>query len=194
MNKPKIQVILGSIRKGRNGKKVADWFMNAIKDFDGAEVELVDLLDYPMPLFEDEVSPLMRGAGKNENPAVQKWLDKISEAHGYVFITAEYNHSVPSALKNAIDYGFAEWNDKVLGLVGYGAAAGGSRSIEHLRQIAAQLSMYDISDHIIIPNVWAAFNEQGELNEHADGNKALANSMIAKLAELASKLNTPVTA
>ena len=188
MNKPKIQVILGSIREGRNGENVANWFTNAIKDFDGADIELVDLKDYPMPLLTDAVPAMARGTGKNDNPDVQKWLDKISEADAYVFITPEYNHSVPAALKNALDYGYMEWNEKPLGLVGYGALGGGSRAIEHWRQIAAQVAMYDISDHILIVNVWAAFDEQGELVDHNDAQKELANKIVTKLAELSNKL------
>lgn len=188
MNKPKIQVILGSIREGRNGEKVADWFMNTVKDFKDADIELVDLKDYPMPLFEDAESPLMRGTNQNANQDVQKWLDKINEADAYVFVTPEYNHGVPGPYKNAIDYGYAEWAEKPLGLVGYGAAGGGSRAVEHWRQIAAQLSMYDIYDHIIIVNVWAAFNEQGEIAEHADAQKETANKIVAKLTSLSNKL------
>lgn len=189
MQKPKIQVILGSIREGRSGIKVAEWFMNAIKDFDGAEVELVDLIDYPMPLLADAISPMARGKNKNPNPAVQKWLDKIDSADGYVFITAEYNHSVPGALKNAIDYGNAEWAEKPVGFVGYGSFAGGSRAVEHLRQIAAELNMYDIRDEILIPIIWAAFDEQGNL-AHSDSLTVTANAIISKVTSLAVKLKS----
>lgn len=188
MNKPKIQVILGSIREGRNGIKVSDWFMKTVKDFEGADIELVDLIDYPMPLLADAIAPMARGTDKNPNPAVQKWLDKINEADAFVFLTPEYNHSVPGALKNAIDYGFIEWAEKPLGLVGYGATSGGSRSIEHLRQIAAELSMYDIRDNIMIVNVWSAFDEQGEIIEHSNSQKETANKIVAKLTSLSNKL------
>ncbi len=188
MNKPKIQVILGSIRVGRNGEAVAKWFMDAIKDFDGADVELVDLKDYPMPLLEDEMSPMERANNKNPNPAVQKWLDKISEADGYVMITAEYNHSVPGALKNAIDYGNYEWREKAIGFVGYGSFAGGARAVEHLRQIAGELYMYDVRDQIVIPMVWAAFGEDGKLLDHNDAQAETANTILASVTKLAAKL------
>lgn len=188
MNKPKIQVILGSIRKGRNGEKVSNWFMDAVKDFEGADIELVDLKDYPMPLLEDEIPPMARANDKNPNPAVQKWLDKISEADGYIMITPEYNHSVPGALKNAIDYGNFEWREKSIGFVGYGSFAGGARAVEHLRQIAGELYMYDVRDQIVIPIVWAAFGEDGKLVDHNDSQVELAKTVITNVANLAAKL------
>ncbi len=188
MNKPKIQVILGSIRVGRNGDKVAKWFMNAIENFTEADIELVDLKDYPMPLFADAQSPSDRGTNPNPNPAVKKWLDKINEADGYIMITPEYNHSVPGALKNAIDYGKAEWAEKSIGFVGYGAFAGGSRSVEHLRQIAGELSMYDVRDQILIPVIWAAFAEDGKLLDHNDSQIQNAHAVISSVTNLALKL------
>ena len=186
MSKPKIQVILGSIREGRSGEKVANWFMEAIKDNQNAEVELVDLRDYPLPLYADSDAVKNR-EGAHPIAAVQTWIDKISEAQGYVFITPEYNHSYSSAIKNAIDYAYKAWNAKPLGLVGYGGYAGGSRAVEHLRQVAAELQMYDIRNQIVIPAVWAAFNAEGKLENH-DSHAKNANAVIDKLAQLVGKL------
>lgn len=189
MNKPKIQVILGSIREGRNGEKVANWFMKAVKDLEEVDIELVDLKDYPLPLLDDEITPTGRGEDKHPKPEVQKWLDKISEADGYIFITPEYDHSVPGTFKNAVDYGNKfEWGEKPIGFVGYGAAGGGSRAIEHWRQIIAEIGMYDIREQILIINVWAAFNEQGDLLEHSDGQIETARTMTQKVGALAQKL------
>lgn len=192
MNKPKIKVILGSIREGRNGIKVAEWFMNAVKEFDGADIELVDLKEYPLPLFADAESPMMRGTKENANPQVQTWLNKLNEGDGFIFITAEYNHGIPGVFKNAIDYALAEWHNKPVGFVSYGGSAGGSRSIEQLRQVVAELSMYDIREEINIPFIWAAFDEQGNL-PHNDSLKDTANVIISKVSDLALKLKTPVT-
>lgn len=186
MNKPKIQVILGSIREGRNGKKVADWFMNIAKSFDTAEFELVDLLDYPLPLFADAVPSSMR-EGPHANPQVQKWLDKVRSADGYIMITPEYNHSYSSVLKNAIDYPYKEWADKFIGFVGYGGMAGGARAVEHLRQVAGELHMYDVRDQVLIPAVWAAFDENGQLN-HAEMHEKNAKLMLSKVIELTNKV------
>jgi NAD(P)H-dependent FMN reductase len=191
MNKPKIAVILGSIREDRAGKQVAEWFMHAIHNFEDADIELIDLKDHPMPLLADAISPMQRGTEPHSIPAVQSWLNKIKEADGFVFITAEYNHSVPGALKNAIDYGYTEWNNKSIGFVSYGSAAGGSRAVEHLRQIASELQMHDIRDQIIIPTIWNAFDENGKL-EREDSHAKTALSIIEKVSTLAAQLKLNV--
>jgi hypothetical protein len=82
MNKPKIKVILGSIREGRAGQKVSDWFMRAVTNNPNADLELVDLINYPLPLFDEAGHPAAR-QGAHANPDVQKWLDTLKEAYGY---------------------------------------------------------------------------------------------------------------
>lgn len=186
MTKPTIAVIIGSIREGRKGEKVAAWFMDAAKDIESANLVLIDLKDHSLPLFADAVSPSVR-EGKHSNPDVQAWLDSIEQADGYIFITPEYNHSIPGPLKNAVDYGFKEWNNKPIGFIGYGGVAGGSRSVEHWRQIAAELQMYDIREQVLIPIVWQAFDEQGNL-KNADMHVKTANLIVEKLAKLAVQL------
>ena len=170
MNKPKILVILGSIREGRAGEGVAKWFMEAVRSIDSAELEFVDLKDWPMPMFADAQSPSMR-TGPHPNPMVQKWLDKVAGADGYIIITPEYNHSFSSVLKNALDYPYKEWNEKPIGFVGYGGFAGGARAVEHLRQVAGELRMYAVRDQVLIPVVWAAFDEKGNLLNAATHEK-----------------------
>lgn len=181
MNLPKIQVILGSTRNGRQGEKVARFFVEAVKDTNKAQVELVDLVEFDLPMFQDEAIPMMR-EGKHEDVRVQKWLDKVNEADGYVFVTAEYNASIPAALKNAIDFGYKEWNNKYAGFVSYGALTGGVRAVEHLRLVLANLKMFTINEKITIPNIWAAFDAEGKLL-HGEDIAKTANSMIDELAE-----------
>lgn len=181
MNTPKIQVILGSTRKGRQGDKVARFFMDAVKENSSAQVEFVDLAEYDLPMFQDEMIPMMR-QGKHEDAKVQKWLDKVYEADGYVFVTAEYNASIPAALKNALDFGYREWNNKYAGFVSYGALTGGIRAVEHLRLVLANLKVFTIYEKITIPNIWAAFDEEGKLVHGEDAAKT-ANAMIDEIAK-----------
>lgn len=185
--KPKIQVILGSIREGRAGEKIAKWFMAAIKDNQSADIELVDLKDYPMPLFTDS-DEVRHREGAHPNAVVEKWLQKISQAQGYIFITPEYNHGIPSGLKNAVDYTYKLWNNKALGFVSYGGVAGGARSVEHWRGIAGELQMHDVRDQLIIPMVWAAFDKEGNLTNSEQYAKT-ANLLVDKVAEAVKKLN-----
>ena len=164
MNKLKIKVILGSIREGRNGEKVAKNVMDVLSKRDDAEYELLDLLDYPMPLFNDAVSPSMRTEPYSDKH-VALWQSKIAEADGYIFITAEYNRGVPSVLKNAIDYLYPEWNKKAMAVISYGNAAGGSRAAEQLRTYAIELQMAPIRVGVHIPFIWEKFDSEGKLTD-----------------------------
>lgn len=187
MDKPKISVILGSIREGRIGGKVASWFMNTIEANTNAEVKLVDLRDFDLPLFSDATIPSDR-VGPHPNPKVQKWLDTVAEADGYVIITPEYNHSFSSALKNAIDYCSKEWAGKPVGFVSYGGLVGGSRAVEQLRLVVGDFDMFDIRAQVIIRAVKTAFNEAGNLIDGERQAKS-ATALIDRLAELARKLS-----
>lgn len=140
----KIAVILGSTRPGRNGKAVADWVIEQAGLRTGATYELVDLADYPLPHL-DEVMPASWGQYSGEH--TKAWAAKIAVYDGFVFVTPEYNHSTSGVLKNAIDYLYAEWNNKAAAFVSYGAL-GGSRAIEHLRGISAELQIADVRQQL----------------------------------------------
>src|SRR5215207_6287579 len=126
----KIQVILGSTRPGRIGEQVAKWAMENITARDNVEFELVDVADFNLPLLDEPVPP-MAARGNYQKDHSKVWGKKIAEADGYIVVAAEYNRSIPGALKNAIDYLNVEWADKAIGFISYGSA-GGARSVEHL--------------------------------------------------------------
>ncbi|WP_394770696.1 NADPH-dependent FMN reductase [Lacisediminihabitans sp.] len=136
----KIGIIIGSTRPGRNGGTIARWVDTVAAKRTDAEFELVDLLDYDLPHL-DEAVPAMRGQYANAH--TKAWAEKIAEFDGYIFVTPEYNHSTSGVLKNAIDYLYAEWNNKSAGFVSYGAG-GGSRAVEHLRLVVAELQIADV--------------------------------------------------
>lgn len=142
----KIQIILGSTRPGRAGEQVAKWAADTLKDFEDTEFELVDIANYNLPLLDEPMPPLM---GQYTKDHTKKWSAKIAEADGYIFVTPEYNHSVPGAFKNAVDFLNHEWHDKAIGFISYGAA-GGSRAIEQWRQVAGELHMADVRDQVLL--------------------------------------------
>lgn len=193
MNKPNILVILGSIRNGRNGKKVADWFMNVAQNFPFANLSLADLKDHPLPMFDDATPPSQRELLQHDNPAVKSWLEKVHQADGYVIITPEYNHSVPAVLKNALDFPFKEWHNKPVGFVSYGGLAGGVRAVEHLRGIVGELHMHDVREQVIIPAIWSAFDQEGNLAHH-DSLAKTALAMLEQITTFALQFQTPVPA
>ena len=142
----RIAVILGSTRPGRIGEGVAQWVYENAALRDDAEYELVDVADYALPLLDEPVPPSM---GRYSRPHTFAWAEKIASFDGYVFVTAEYNHSIPGALKNAIDYLFAEWNHKAAGFVAYGSA-GGTRAVEHLRLVMAELRVATVRAQVAL--------------------------------------------
>ncbi|XAS67699.1 NAD(P)H-dependent oxidoreductase [Micrococcaceae bacterium Sec5.7] len=143
----RIAIVLGSTRPGRVGKTVADWVCEQGKKRADAQVELVDVGDFGLPLL-DEPRPPSLGQYRNEH--TKAWAQVIASFDGYIIVTGEYNHSVPGALKNAIDYLYREWNNKAVGFVSYGSA-GGTRAVEHLRQIAAEVQMADVRAQVALP-------------------------------------------
>jgi NAD(P)H-dependent FMN reductase len=136
----KIGIILGSTRPGRNGEQIARWALEQAQQREGVSYELIDLLDYNLPHL-DEAIPASAGMYQNEH--TKAWAQKIDSFDGYVFVTPEYNHSTSGALKNAIDFIYAEWNNKAAGLLSYGSA-GGTRAAEHLRLILGELQVADV--------------------------------------------------
>lgn len=186
MQKPKIHVILSSIRDGRAGENVSKWLMKELGKNQDADFELVDLKDYPLPLFNFEGFPSMVKDGEYGNAMVNKWAQKINQADGYIVIAPEYNHGYSSALKNAIDWIYQEWNNKAVGFVSYGSIAGGSRAVEQLRQVAAELQLADVRSAVHIPNVWAAFNKDGSLKDESIG--APLEMMVFQLIHWAAAL------
>ena len=136
----KIGIIIGSTRPGRNGEAVAKWVFDVASRRSDAEFELVDLLDYHLPHLDEAVPASM---GQYAQPHTIEWARKIASFDGFVIVTPEYNHSTSGVLKNAIDFLFAEWNNKAVGFVSYGAL-GGTRAVEHLRLVAGELMMADV--------------------------------------------------
>jgi NAD(P)H-dependent FMN reductase len=141
-----IGIILGSTRPGRNGEAVAHWVYDMAQQRQDAEFELVDLLEYELPLLDEPVPP---SRGKYSKEHTKRWAAKIASFDGFVFVTAEYNHGIPGALKNAIDFLFAEWNNKSAGFVGYGSAMG-VRAVEHLRLVMAELMVADVRAQVML--------------------------------------------
>src|SRR3989441_2143348 len=137
MKAPRIAIIIGSTRPGRNGEAVAKWVYEIAQKRTDAEFELVDIKDFNLPLLDEPVPPIM---GQYSKPHTKAWAAKVGSFDGYVFVTPEYNHGISGALKNAIDFLFREWNDEAAGFVSYGGA-GGARAGEQLRLVLAGVQM-----------------------------------------------------
>src|SRR6266850_685546 len=142
----KIGIILGSTRPNRNGEAVAKWVYKVAQKRSAAEFELVDIKDFHLPLLDEPLSPIL---GQYSKPHTRVWAAKIDSFDAYVFVTPEYNHGTSGALKNAIDFLFAEWNNKAAGFVGYGSA-GGVRAVEHLRLVMAEVQVATVRNQVAL--------------------------------------------
>jgi len=140
----KVGIIIGTTRPNRNGEAVGKWVYQLTKRRTDAEFVLLDLKDFDLPLLDE---PMSASFGQYHNAHTKKWSEAISACDAFIFITAEYNHSVTGALKNAIDYLSNEWKNKAAGFVGYGGL-GGARAIEHLRAIMGELEIADVRTQV----------------------------------------------
>jgi NAD(P)H-dependent FMN reductase len=141
-----IGIILGSTRPGRNGEAVARWVHELASKRTDAKFELIDLKDFNLPHLDEALPPSL---GQYANEHTKAWAATIARFDGFVFVTPEYNHSTSGALKNAIDFLFAEWNNKAAGFVSYGAL-GGTRAVEHLRLIMGELKVADVRAQVAL--------------------------------------------
>jgi NAD(P)H-dependent FMN reductase len=142
----RIGIILGSTRPGRLGESVARWVLDKARARGDAEYELVDVGAFNLPLLDE---PVPASRHRYSKPHTQAWAEKIASFDGFVFVTAEYNHGVPAALKNALDFLYAEWNHKAAGFVGYGGS-GGVRAVEQLRPVLAELQIADVAASVVL--------------------------------------------
>ncbi|HEV3029770.1 MAG TPA: NADPH-dependent FMN reductase [Planctomycetota bacterium] len=141
-----VGIIVGSTRPGRKATAVARWVHEIAEKRTDASFEVVDIADFKLPLLDEPMPPMM---GQYSHPHTKAWSAKIAGFDAFVFVTPEYNHSTSGALKNAIDFLWREWNDKAAGFVGYGGA-GGSRAVEHLRLVMAEVKVADVRAQVAL--------------------------------------------
>jgi NAD(P)H-dependent FMN reductase len=165
-----ISIIVGSTREGRFSETVANWVRADLAQRADVQVHLLDLRDFPMPFFDQPAPPGMPGRAPYEHQVVQRWTAAIAASDGYVFVTPEYNHSIPAVLKNAIDWVYQEWNRKAAAFVSYGGV-GGARAVEHLRGVAVELQLACVNKGVHLPLSTLMLHLQG-----GDATPALAQA------------------
>ena len=148
MQKQHLQIIIGSTRPGRAGAAVGSWFHDIAVKHDAFTVELLDLATIALPLLDEPNHPR---SGRYVHDHTKRWSETISAGDAFVFVVPEYNRGYNAATKNALDYLCKEWQRKPVGFVGYGAAAGGARSIQGLIPVVAALGMIPAARSVNIP-------------------------------------------
>jgi NAD(P)H-dependent FMN reductase len=180
----KVAIILGSTRPGRNGEAVSHWIYDIAMKREDADFELIDIQDFNLPLLDEPIPPSM---GQYSKDHTKRWAAKIDSFDAYVFVTPEYNHGIPGALKNAIDFLFKEWNNKVAGFVSYGSA-GGVRAVEHLRLVMAEVKVATVRAQVQL-SLFTDFENFSTFKPHSVHEKS-ANTMLEEVIVWGKALKT----
>jgi NAD(P)H-dependent FMN reductase len=182
MTKPHIAIIIGSTRAARFADKPAAWLLEKAQARDDMTFELVDLREVDLPFFDEVASSLFV---PSEDARAVAWQTKLAGFDGFIFVTPEYNHSIPGALKNALDQAYKEWNRKPMAAMGYGGV-GGARAIEHLRGIGIELLMVPLRNAVHLgAGEFMKVSPVGQDLPMSDVDGVLTPSLNAMLDELA---------
>jgi len=158
MNKDiRLAVIYGSDREGRFCDTVVDWLATQLERSGRCQLSFIDPAD-----------------------RITDWRGRLDRADAFIVVTPEYNHGYPAPLKALIDSAKAEWQAKPVAFVSYGGISGGSRAVEQLRQVFAELHSVTLRDGVSFINAWEQFDSSGKLREPARAARSLAR-MLAHL-------------
>jgi NAD(P)H-dependent FMN reductase len=162
----KLLVIIGSTRPTRAADLVLPWLTTRVAQHQAFDAEIVDLRDWPLPIFAEHFGTIGDIADPTySEPVVKAWNSKIKGADAYLIVTPEYNRSVPGGLKNAIDTVWLSsgFRNKPVGFVSYaGGQAGGVRAIEHLSHVFVEAEAAPLRNSVVIPFVRDAFDAGGQ--------------------------------
>ena len=178
MPRPVLQVIAASTRPGRRGIAVARWIQQLAEAHGGFDVELVDLAEVELPIFDKPHHPRLR---QYVNQHTKDWSATVDRADAFVFVTPEYNHSYPGVLKNALDYLAAEWADKPAAIASYGGVSAGVRAATALKPVLAALRMVPVVEAVSVPFFAQFIDDEDRFVPNAEleaGGKALLDELV----------------
>ena len=178
MSRPVLQVIAASTRPGRRGIAVARWVQQLAEAHGGFDVELVDLAEVALPVFDEPNHPRLR---RYEHDHTKRWSATVDRADAFVFVVPEYNHSFPASVKNALDYLSHEWADKPAGLVSYGGVSAGLRAATALKPVLAALRMVPVVEAVSVPFFAQFLTDDDEFVPNAEleaGGKGMLDEVL----------------
>ena len=173
-----LKVISSTTRPGRKGPIIANWITELANRHDSFNVEMLDLGGIKLPMMNEPHHPKL---GKYVNEHTKQWSGKIGEADAFIFVTAEYNHTYPASLQNALQYLSKEWNYKAAGIVSYGGVSAGTRAYIDLKRDLLTFKMAPLVEAVNIPFFTQYINDEDLLVP----NKVMEKSAVAMLDELA---------
>ncbi len=174
---PTLMIVIASVRPGRVGLPVAQWFESRARAHGAFEIDIADLLEIDLPFMDEPSHPRLR---RYTQEHTKRWSARVEAADAFAFVTPEYNHGTPPALKNAIDYLHWEWAYKPVGFVSYGGVSAGTRSAQVTKLALAALRCYAVTDSVSIPFIHNFLDDE----ERVQPNETMEQAADAMLAEL----------
>jgi len=176
--KPRLNVIIASTRPGRVGPAFAQWFAEAAQAHGQFDVQLVDLAEFKLPVFDEPNHPRMQ---KYTHEHTRKWAASVDSADAFVFVTPEYNFNAPPSLLNALQYLVKEWNYKPASFVSYGFASGGLRAVQEIKTLLTTLKIVPLNEQVMVQNFPQTLGEDGKFKPselHTDSAKAALDELL----------------
>jgi NAD(P)H-dependent FMN reductase len=176
---PKLFVVAVSTRPGRAGFPLSTWMLERARAHGAFEVELVDLQQENLPMFDEPRHPRLR---QYEHEHTKRWSAKVDSADAFVFVTPEYDHGAPPSLINALVYLSQEWAHKPVGFVSYGGPAGGTRAVQMVKPMLSALRMVPMLESVVAP-LFASFIDESGVFNASELQESGANAMLEALAK-----------
>jgi NAD(P)H-dependent FMN reductase len=167
---PTLSVIIASMREGRGGEAIARWFMPRAQAHGTFDVQLVDLKDVNLPLLSEPHHPRLK---KYQQETTTAWSAIVGASDAFVFVTPEYNYTIPPALVNALDHLYHEWSYKACAFVSYGGASGGMRAVQTAKLMVTGFKMVPIVEAVNI-HFYTQLMENGVFKGNETHDKAAA--------------------
>jgi NAD(P)H-dependent FMN reductase len=182
---PKLGVVIASVREGRVGRPVADWFIERARAHARFDIDVVDLKDVNLPMFAERNHPRLR---QYESEHQKAWSARVASLDAFVFVVPEYNYSTAPALLNALDYLLFEWNYKPVAFVSYGGVSGGLRAVQMVKQTVTAMKMVPIPEAVTIPFVAQAIDKETGAFKATAAHDTSAATLLDELGRWTSAL------
>ncbi len=175
---PRLGIVIASVREGRVGYPVAQWFIERARQHGRFEIDVVDLKEVDLPVFAERNHPRLQ---KYENEKQKAWSARVAGLDAFVLVTPEYNYGPSPALLNALDYLFVEWHYKPAAFVSYGGISGGIRGVQMTKQTLTTIKMVPIVEAVVIPFVAQAIDRETGVFKANDTHDKSAAAMLDEL-------------
>lgn len=180
-----LSVVIVSTRPGRAGPHVAAWFLEHARKHGKFEIEVVDLAEVGLPMFDEPRHPRLE---QYEHEHTRAWSAVVDRADAFVFVTPEYNFSAPPSLVNALDFLVHEWAYKPAGFVSYGGVSAGLRGVQMAKQALTALKMMPVPEAVSIPFYAQHLDRESGVFDPGEVQARAAGSMLDELLRWAEAL------